>query len=699
MPFLAPLALAGLAFLPLIVLFYLLKLRRDERRVSSTYLWRQLVRDVEANAPWQRLRRSLLFFLQLLLVVALAFLAARPFLERPAGLARDLVLVIDASASMSATDQFPSRLAAAKAAALRALDGLPSDGRVSLVISAGTARVVANESTDRGRLARAIDEIAPTAYSGGLDDALKLASKLADRRTGTEILLVTDAALAKTPDVEVSAPLRVLTVGRDRANQAIVALAVRSDPSAITRSLFVSVANYDTKTALRSLEIRTDGALIDTRALLIDPLTRADVVIDDLPAGARIVEAHLAAMSNEADGGLAPDQLALDDTAWTVVPETRLRTILLVGEGNAYLQSALALLPNVELYGATAKDYPTTTGKELFDLIIFDGYLPAELPRKQILAIAPPASSALGTVTGSLTAPAIGQLDPSEPLLRYVDLSAVHVAKAQRMSLPPWARAVIPGPGDAPLLYVGDRDGLRTAVLAFDLHQSDLPLQVAFPVLTANLAGELFGETAEPVGARAPGTPVELPLPIDAEGLRVTRPDGTTVDVSASLSGAGSVTFAQTADLGVYRVETIAPAQATPGPGGSPGATASPSPGTTPSPSPGATGTPGPGASPGSGPAATIRYFAVDLFDEGESNITPGNGSALEALGAPATDPTARTGASRDELWFPLALLALLILLVEWAVYERDGLVRIRRVLADRRNDALRAAVGRGPRN
>ena len=692
MPFLAPLALAGLAFLPLIVLFYLLKLRRERRTVSSTYLWRQLVHDVEANAPWQRLRRSLLLFLQLLLVIALALLAARPFVERPAGLARDLILVVDASASMSATDVLPSRLEAAKAAALRALDGLPSDGRVSVVVSAGTARVLANESTDRGRIARAIEAIEPTPYSGGLEDALKLASKLADRHPGTEVLLVTDAALPETPAVTVGVPLHVITVGRDRANQAIVALAVRSDPSAITRSLFVSVANYDTKAALPSLQISTDGALIDTRSLLIDPLTRADVVIDDLPAGARIVEARLAPIQDAEAAAGAPDQLALDDTAWTVVPETRLRTILLVGEGNAYLQAALAFLPNVELYGATAKDYPSTTGKELFDLIIFDGYLPADLPRKPILAISPPATSALGTVSGTLATPAIGQLDPTEPLLRYVDLSTTHIAKAQKMALPPWARGVIPGPSDAPLLYVGDRDGLRTAVLAFDLHQSDLPLQVAFPVLIANLAGELFGETAEPIGARAPGSPVELPLPLDADGLLVTQPDGTTVRVPASVSGAGAVTFAQTGQLGVYRVETIAGATPSPSPSGSPAATASP----TPTPSP-ASGSPSPTASLGTAAPSDVRYFAVDLFDEGESNITPGNGSALEALGAPARDPNAPTGASRDELWFPLALLALFILLVEWAVYERDGVVRVRRALAERRA-RLAVAVGRGPR-
>jgi hypothetical protein len=160
MPFLAPLAIAGLAFVPLIVAFYMLRLRREERSVSSTYLWQQLVRDVEANAPWQRLRRSLLLLLQLLLVFILVIAAARPFLERPAGLARDLVLVMDASASMGATDVFPDRLTAAKRAAADALAELPSNGRVSIVAAGETARVVANEVSDRSRAIALIDGIA-----------------------------------------------------------------------------------------------------------------------------------------------------------------------------------------------------------------------------------------------------------------------------------------------------------------------------------------------------------------------------------------------------------------------------------------------------------------------------------------------------------------------------------------------------------
>src|ERR687890_1033759 len=114
MSFLSPLALLGLLFVPVVLAMYLLKLRRDEQVVPSTLLWKRLLTDVEANAPWQRLRRSLLLLLQLLPVALLALLAARPFLERPAGLAGDVVVVIDTSASMAATHIPSDRLAGAK---------------------------------------------------------------------------------------------------------------------------------------------------------------------------------------------------------------------------------------------------------------------------------------------------------------------------------------------------------------------------------------------------------------------------------------------------------------------------------------------------------------------------------------------------------------------------------------------------------
>jgi hypothetical protein len=680
MGLLAPLALIGLIAIPIIVAYYMLRLRRPLQPVSSTFLWQQLVRDVEANAPWQKLKRSLLLLLQLLLALLLAFVVARPFSEHPAGLARDLVLVIDASASMSATDVFPDRLTAAKRLAQEQLAQVPSDGRVSVIAAGDTARVVANEATDRGRISQAIESIQASTSASDLTDALKLANSLAKRARGAEVLVVTDDAFSASVDVTLEVPVKVLTVGRERDNQAIAALAVRADPSGLKRTLFVSVANYSASIVGRSLQILADGVPVTARDLFLDPLTRADVVIDELPPGTSVVEARLAPASNRDVPSGPPDYLPLDDAAWAIVPPDRLRKVLLVGPGNVYIQNAFALLPNVELYGATAAQWPTTTGKEKFDLIVLDGFVPPDLPNKPILAFAPPQTSPLGVVSGTLTQFGMGQPAVNDPLLRGVDLTRLHVARIQQMELPAWARAVLPG-SDGPLMYAGVRDAQPTAVFAFDIRDSDLPLQVAWPIMVSNLAGELLGLNARALDPLAPSSPIDIPITPNSLGVRVTLPDGSVEILPPGATGASSVTFVSTRQLGVYRAEVI-PA---PAPSGSPGASPSPSPSADPS------------ASPGGqvGTQDEPLLFAVDLFSADESNIRPGDGARLIALGTDAPPDPANAGTARDEFWPLLAALTLLFLVIEWLVYERDG---ARRVLNGLRglNPLRRRATGAG---
>ena len=706
MPFLAPLALLGLLFLPVVVAMYLLRLRRDEQIVPSTLLWQRLMADIEANAPWQRLRRSLLLLLQLLLVALLAILAARPFLERPAGLAGDVVLVIDTSASMAATDVTPNRLEAAKDLAIEALKDLPAGGKVSVIAAGKTARVVANGTTDLGRVRAAIDSITISPSTGDLADALRLANALAARSGDAEILVATDAALASKPEVHLDHPVSVLQVGRGRSNQAIVALAVRTAPSGVSRSVFVSIANLDLERSERRLEVWGDGVLLEARDVYNDPQTRAEVIIDDVPHDVAVVEVRL---SRETDEGSVSDLLELDDRAWAIVPPDHLRRILLVGEGDPYLETALSYLPNSELYGVTLEKFGAETHPELFDLIVFEGALPVTLPDRPILAIGPERSSPLGDVTGVLKDPPIGALDADEPILRYVDLSTTHVGTAAKMTLPPWARTIIPGPAGAPLLYTGTRDGFASAVLAFEPRQSDLPLQVAFPILMSNLVGELLGGSAAPTEAVEPGSPVTLPVPAGATGLIVTRPDGSTIELAPGTEGGASVSFSQTDQLGVYSAVPMYP-QATPGP--SP--TASASPAATPSPTAGASASPGgsPTPVPTGGPIDpnAPQRFAVDLFDPDESTIAPGSAAAIEALGlgagasgAPSPTPTASGSPqptvspaaspapsqaagggtteprppARDELWVPIVLLVLVVLVAEWLVYQRDAVLRL----------------------
>ena len=703
MSFLSPLALLGLLFVPLVLAMYLLKLRRDRQVVPSTLLWQKLLTDVEANAPWQRLRKSLLLLLQLLLVLLLAILAARPFLERPAGLAGDVVVVIDTSASMAAKDIPPDRLTEAKAKVLEKLRDLPANGTVSVIEAGRTARVVINGTTDLGRVRAAIEGITVSASTGDLGDALNLANALAARVGDAEILVATDAALAIKPTNRLDHKVSVLQVGRDRNNQAIVALAVRPAPSGVTRSVFVSIANLDIESAQRRLELYADDILIEARDLTtLEPQTRTEVIVDDVPRDASVIEVRLTAIT----AGGETDALAFDDRAWAIVPPDRLRRVLLVSEGDPYLETALSYLPSTELYGVTPAKYGPDTHPELFDLIIFEGFLPATLPRAAILAIGPPASSDLGELVGTLTDPGIATLSADEPILKFVDLSEVHIGRAAKLVQPAWARTVIPGPAGSPLLYVGVRDGQQAAVLAFLPRNSDLPLQVAFPLLMANLTGELMGGSASPAEAFAPGDPVTIPVPAGATSVVVTRPDGGTVELAPATQGAASVAFSQTDLLGVYSASAVFPAP-TAGPSGAlptPTGTATPSGSAAPAATlaPGASATPVPTAPPVN-PNAPVR-FAVDLFDARESDIAPRSPSEIVALGrqpgtspSPGTSPAATPAgtpepgssavpgggpvnerpAARDELWVAIVLIVLTILLIEWLVYHRDAVTRL----------------------
>ena len=100
MAFLTPFALFLTILLPIVVAMYLLKLRRTEQILSSTYLWQRMIRDNEANAPWQRLRRNLLLLLQLFILLLLIIAVARPFSWVEGIQSRTAVLILDTSFSM-----------------------------------------------------------------------------------------------------------------------------------------------------------------------------------------------------------------------------------------------------------------------------------------------------------------------------------------------------------------------------------------------------------------------------------------------------------------------------------------------------------------------------------------------------------------------------------------------------------------------
>jgi Ca-activated chloride channel homolog len=102
------------------------------------------------------------------------------------------------------------------------------------------------------------------------------------------------------------------------------------------------------------------------------------------------------------------------------------------------------------------------------------------------------------------------------------------------------------------LLFLGQVEGRRAAVIAFDLRRSDLPLQVAFPLLMANLTGWLTpGRSSGLPDQVLPGAAVSLTLPPDVTSVAVSKPDGSRTQIQTEN---GRVVFADTGMLGVYQI-------------------------------------------------------------------------------------------------------------------------------------------------
>ncbi len=174
-------AWAVLAGIPVgIIALYFLKLRRRPVQVPSTLLWRRSLEDLHVNSLFQRLRRNLLLFLQLLAVLLAMLALAGPRIRGTVGQGQRFVLAIDNSASMSATDVAPTRLEKAKEEARKIVDAMESDDLAMVIAFSDRARVVSNYTGDRRLLLQRIDAIAPTEATTSLREALQVAAGLAN---------------------------------------------------------------------------------------------------------------------------------------------------------------------------------------------------------------------------------------------------------------------------------------------------------------------------------------------------------------------------------------------------------------------------------------------------------------------------------------------------------------------------------------
>jgi len=668
-----------------IIALYFLKLRRRPVRVSSTILWRRSLEDMHVNSLFQRLRRNLLLFLQLL-AMALAMLAlAGPRMKGTGGQGQRFVLMIDNSASMAATDVAPSRLGSAREAAKKVVGEMDADDLAMVIAFADSARVVSNYTGDRRTLVQRIDSIKPSQSRTSLREGLQVAAGLANpsKQIGEgvvassvvtpKLFIYTDGGFADVegfslgnlePEVVVigpppppyaapaggtSPPDGKGKVRNPSDNVGILALQTRRDEDKPdVYQLFGRVHNFRaeevaTEAQLYRLEAGkpgTDGRLVDAIALKIAPQSDQAFKFDLPDTGLTAYEVRLT----------VKDALEIDNRAYTVVGTTRKAQVLAITEGDRYLIDTLKTPSATERADITIVTPEEAKGQSVvrdlkgsrYDLVIFDGVKPDSPPESNALyfGVFPPAAAY--AKPKEVVQPVILDWDIAHPLMQYVrDLSLVYVARASVVDLPVGAKSLIDG-NQGSLAFSVPREGYVDTVVTFPLIDGTTPnttwfRYISFPLFILNSI-QALGNVREGAGEEVaePGRPLVLHPETGSRTIEVT-PFGGGPSETVARSPQGAFVYNKADATGVYLAHWD---------------------------------------------PAGLLPFAVNLFDARESDLAP---RGLVPEGAPASmqeaykikigyNPvtgTAKPPVVQKDIWWYFALLVLAVLLLEWYIYNR----------------------------
>lgn len=612
MNFLSPLAFAFAAALPVVVVFYLLKRKRVTRLVPSTLLWERFLAETQASAPFQRLRRNWLLLFQLLLLALVVLALARPYFRGRVGDGGLTVLVLDASASMQATDVAPSRFDAARSAALGLVDALGATNtqQAAILVAGAQAEVLQSRTGNKSALRRALESARVSDAPTRLAEALRVAESLTRGEAGAEVHLFSDGAVPDLSEFE-ARDIRLVfhRVGSSAANAGIVALDARPNPeNPSQRAIFASVVNHGPEVGDRRLELLFDGLLVDSRPVALPASNTLPVVFTAAQARDGVFTLRLT----------GSDALAADDEASVVSALPPPVRILLVTAGNRFLQKALAAAgPNVEL--TLAADHGPGTPE--VDLVVLDDVVPSTWPSANLLAWNVASTNWFAGPVGSVEAPPIVDWRNTHPLLRFVGFDNVQVARSLSVSAPDWGVSLVESP-QSPLVVAGELGRQRLVWVAFNPLESTWPLRVSFPIFVANVVDWLNPATvrSEQFRVRA-GDALRLPLATPMDTARVTGPDGAVTEVPLG-PDVREFVFGATARRGVYQV---------------------------------ALGT-------------NRMTFAVNLLDAAESDIRP-----RDTLAVGRHAEVVATGEKRASLesWRWFALGGLGVMLLEWWWYHR----------------------------
>ena len=506
MSFQNPWGLLALLLVVPLILLYMLKQEYKDIRVSTTFLWQEVERQLRAAKPWQRLKTRLLLVLQILAIIIFALALARP-VYRSTDAGYHYVAVVDSSARMQATDIRPSRMEAAKKGLKDLIATMTARDRMTIIQAGIEPFVVVDETGDKGLLRQGVDGLEAYNSRADIEKAIQLAEAIIDKGENGQLHLFTDS------NKPYEGVLQYHIYKGDGNNLAISN--VSTSPGEEGLVVLSRVRNYGDPASV-TLELRVDGSVFDIKEVSLAEGGQADIYWTRVPREGRTFEL---AILNE-------DDLAIDNRGWAVNKYQDQYRALLVTDRNVFIERAVGLRKDIELV-------KTTKGQDLvsqdFSLYIYDGYLPERLPKGHMIVFNPPENGPLDLVEEGQFEPVAVRINRdivNDEIISYIEATDFQIAKAKKLKLPQDFDIVLEDQKGNPLLILGDTDQGRLVIFAFSLKDSNLPLKADFPILMQALLNWTLPPGLDELDFTYPGDPVLLAPMLEADQISVISPSG-----------------------------------------------------------------------------------------------------------------------------------------------------------------------------
>lgn len=475
-----------------IAVFYLWHFTSRRHEVVTFPLWQ---RALARRPAWFVARFWLSLAAQVIILLLIVAALTQPYWTGVFAARRNIALVVDVSASMSATDIQTSRFEAMQKEASRIVSEMRRGERMLLVSAGSLIRTEHRLTDNQETLLAAIESLKPTDGSTQVPQAVELARRVLEGESRPQIIVLSDGAFAGAG--ELAEDVQMVLFGEQANNVAITKLAARPDSVQLEQyKVFVEVTNHSDAEVVGELDVSLEGHDSQTVALHIPAGQSVPKVVSYSVSESGLLSARLRIQGKG-------DDLAADNEAHVFIHSRQRPVVTLVagaaqaevsGIGTQQAESAIQQIrkilqsdPHIDVLDID----DATTSVPSGAVTVWFGEVPDQLPTGPAMVFEPKGSCDLWDeaetpVSGQSAAVESASLD--SPLLSGVDFSGAVVERAARLQFKIAAQTIVEAASGDSLYSTIERPEGRVAILHVKLapEDSDLTLRTDFPVLIAN---------------------------------------------------------------------------------------------------------------------------------------------------------------------------------------------------------------------